>query len=104
MNNFPTTLILTIIALAVVLVVAWLLLRGLKSMGVAQNRNGRIKIIESVPLGSRERIVLVRLDAKEYLIGVSAGGLVQIQTAVSEQPGSPDPMLSDQPAARVTPN
>ena len=85
MNNFPTTLILTILALAIVLVVAWLLLRGIKSMGVAQNRNGRLKIIESVPVGSRERIVLVTLDTKEYLIGVSAGGMVPIHTPLSEQ-------------------
>jgi len=77
-NGFPTTLILTMLALATVLVVAWVILRGLAKMGVASNRNGRVKVVESVPLGSRERVVLIEVDSKEYLIGVSSGGVSQI--------------------------
>ena len=78
MTDFPTTLLLTIIALVVVLVAAWLVLRGLASMGVAKNRQGRLKVIENVPVGTREGIIVVQFDSKEYLIGVSAGGFVQL--------------------------
>jgi len=78
LDNFPTTLLLTILALAVVLVVAWLILRGLSRMGVAQNRNGRLKIVESVPVGTRERIVVLQFNSKEYLVGVTANSMVQL--------------------------
>ena len=80
MNNFPTTLLLTIFALAIVLVVAWLILRGLASMGVAQNKNGRLKVVENVPVGTRERIVVLQFKSKEYLIGVTANGMIQLDS------------------------
>lgn len=85
MNNSVTTLVLTIVALAVVLVIAWLILRALAAMGLAKNNSGRLRIVESVPVGTRERLVLVELDSREYLIGVSTGGLVQINTQTQEQ-------------------
>ncbi len=78
MNNFPTTLLLTMVALAVVLAAAWLILRGLAKMGVAQNRNGRLKVLESVPIGSRERVLVIEFDSKEYLIGVTANTITQL--------------------------
>jgi len=80
LNNFPTTLLLTIFALAIVLVVAWLILRGLASMGVAQNKNGRLKVVENVPVGTRERIVVLQFKSKEYLIGVTANGMIQLDS------------------------
>lgn len=91
MDNFPTTLLLTIFALAIVLVVAWLIIRGLASMGMAQNRNGRLKIIESVPVGSRERIVVLEFNSREYLVGVTANGMVQLDAEKTTSPQTPPP-------------
>jgi len=78
LDNFPTTLLLTMFALAIVLVVAWLILRGLASMGIAKNRDGRLKIVENIPVGTRERIVVLQFNSREYLIGVTANSIVQL--------------------------
>jgi len=78
MNEFPTTLLLSMVALVIVMVAAWLILRGIASMGKLKNLNGRIKVTESVAVGPKERIVLLEFEGKSLLVGVSAGGLVQI--------------------------
>jgi len=66
------------IALVVVLVAAWIILRGIASMGKFKNVNGRIKVTESVVVGPKERVVLLDYEGQSLLIGVSAGGLMQI--------------------------
>lgn len=83
MNGFPTTLLLTLFALAIVIAAAWLILRAIASMGKLKNLNGRIKIAESVAVGPKERIVLVDFEGQSLLIGVSAGGLIQIDPKLS---------------------
>lgn len=74
MENFPVTLIFTIAALAVVLALAWLILRFIAG-SASYRRGNRLKTIEVMPLGTRERVVLMAVDDKEYLIGVTAGGI-----------------------------
>lgn len=86
MNGFPTTLLLTMIALVAVMVAAWLILRGIASMGKLKNINGRIKVSESVAVGPKERIVLVDFEGQSLLIGVSAGGLMQIDPKLAVSP------------------
>ncbi len=93
MNGFPTTLLLTMIALVVVMVAAWLILRAIASMGKLKNLNGRIKVTESVAVGPKERIVLVDFEGQSLLIGVSAGGLIQIDPKLTVAPSS---QLNDQ--------
>lgn len=78
MNEFPTTLLLTMVALVVVMVTAWLVLRGIASMGKLKNLNGRMKVTESVAVGPKERIVLLEFEGQSLLVGVSPGGMVQI--------------------------
>ncbi|MEE9335086.1 MAG: flagellar biosynthetic protein FliO [Granulosicoccaceae bacterium] len=72
-----TSIIMTMIALAFVLVAAWLILRGVSSMGMTKSRGGRLEILETIAVGSRERIVMIRCDDKEYLIGVTANNIRQ---------------------------
>lgn len=66
---------MTIIALALVLVLAWIILRALSSSGLTRSRTGRLQIKETLALGARERIVLVQHDDHDYLIGVSSGSI-----------------------------
>jgi len=91
MDGFPTTLLLTMIALVAVMVAAWIILRGIASMGKLKNINGRIKVTESVAVGPKERIVLLDYEGQSLLIGVSAGGLMQI-----------DPKLAVASSAQLT--
>lgn len=75
MSNFSVSFLFTMLALVVVLVLAWLVLRGLSKMTVSKSRTGRIEVLDSVPLGARERLVLVKCDQQEYLLGVTANNI-----------------------------
>ncbi|MBX2825491.1 MAG: flagellar biosynthetic protein FliO [Gammaproteobacteria bacterium] len=66
---------MTILALALVLVLAWLILKALASSGMAKTRSGRVRITETLPLGTRERLVIVEHDGHEYLLGVSSASV-----------------------------
>lgn len=78
MNNFSVSFLFTMLALALVLALAWIIIRGLSKMTVTKSRSGRLEVLDSVPLGSRERIVLVRYDQKDYLLGVTANNISRL--------------------------
>jgi len=59
-------------------------------MGMAHNRTGRLKVIESVPVGSRERIVVLQFNSREYLVGVTANSMVQLDAAKTTAAQSSD--------------
>lgn len=87
MNTFPITLLFTLLALVFVLVLAWFAIRLLSKMGGGKLGNGRIKLTHTLPLGAREKIVLVECDNKAYLLGVTANGISLIdQKPVEIQP------------------
>jgi len=49
MNTFPTQLIATVLALVVVLIIAWLCIKVLAQVTKRSRTGFRIKVIESVP-------------------------------------------------------
>lgn len=65
------------LALLLVLVLAWLVLRTLRRLqpGLAGRARGVPQVLHSAGLGPRERLVLVQHRGREYLLGVSAGGV-----------------------------
>lgn len=75
MNSSLLTVLFAVLALAVTLALAWLLLKGLASLGrrSAQGRDLRIKA--TLPVGSRERLMVVEYRGADYLLGVTPGGL-----------------------------
>lgn len=75
MNSFPTTLLFTLLALILVLVLAWFAIRLLSQLGGGKLRGGRIRLTHTLPLGAREKIILVECDDKAYLLGVTAHGI-----------------------------
>jgi len=80
---------MTIAALALVLALAWLLLKMLAAGGVAKSRSGRLRIRDTIALGTRERLVVVEHDNHEYLIGVASGAvtLLEKKPVASTNPG-----------------
>jgi|GEM_PF-1249540 len=66
-------LLFTVLALAFVLVLAWLFLVALKRFtgGRAASRNTPLHIVQALPLGGRERLLVVRYGTQEYLLGVT---------------------------------
>ena len=78
-----TSLASTAVALCFVLVLAWLALRVVKRFqyGKASGEDHDTpRVVRSVPLGQRERLVTVRYRGREYLLGVAAGAVNVIDT------------------------
>jgi flagellar protein FliO/FliZ len=71
----------TIIALAIVLGLAWLVLRALRQwqdrgLGARGNDAAHgLRFIRALPIGPRERLMLVEAKGELMLIGVSAGSV-----------------------------
>ena len=78
--GFPVTLLITLLALVFVLVLAWLAIKLLARSGAVAmtGRNGRLRLVQSVPVGARERIVLLEVDGEEWVVGVSAGSVTRL--------------------------
>jgi flagellar protein FliO/FliZ len=51
---------------------------------VRNSRNSALKIVENFALGARERMLLVEVDGKRLLIGVSAAGMSCLHVLDSE--------------------
>ncbi|MBK8538276.1 MAG: flagellar biosynthetic protein FliO [Candidatus Competibacteraceae bacterium] len=73
-----------VVVLAAAMALSWLLRR------YALPRGGAIQVIGGLPLGSRERLLLIEVDQVRLLIGVTAS---QIQ-ALHVFPASPSPISS----------
>jgi len=87
-NGFPINLLFTILALVFVLILAWFAIRLLAHLASGKSRNGRLRVTYTLPLGSREKLVLLECDDREYLLGVTANGIslidqqtIDLQTA-----------------------
>jgi len=85
----------TALALAFVLALAWFALRGLKRL---QQRAGggtatdAPQLLHSTGLGPRERLVTVRWRGRDYLLGVTPGGVSFIDHRGSEAKGPTPPV------------
>lgn len=72
MNNPLSELFFTILALIVVLGIAWLVLRGAKNLHNLKQKNNPMTLKSTLPLGSKERVVVIQYQGKEYLLGVTS--------------------------------
>ena len=81
--SFGAALLWTVTATALVALVAWaaltLLRRALAGRGarlaLPRRPGGRLRVVQSVPLGARERAVVLVDEEREYLLGVAAGSV-----------------------------
>ena len=73
----------TALALCIVLALAWVLLRGLKHWqgrrGSAEDP-GMTRVLHSLSLGPRERLVTVHYRGRDYLLGVASGAITLLDT------------------------
>ena len=81
------SLLSTLIALAIVLGLAWVVLKLLKRTQLAGGRAAADgpQVVRAVSLGARERLVVVHHRGVEYLLGVTAAQV----TLVAQQPLPP---------------
>jgi flagellar protein FliO/FliZ len=74
--------------LALALLLAWLARRFLPALATAPGTSGRLGVVAMRPLDPRHKLVLVRRDGVEHLLGIGPGGLVVIETLRDAGPGS----------------
>jgi flagellar protein FliO/FliZ len=74
-----------LVVLAAVLGTAWLAkrLRGFSAAG-----NGGLEILSQLPLGARERAVLIRVGDRQLLLGVGSGGVRTLHVLDSPAAGA----------------
>lgn len=84
-GGFFSALIVTVVSLAVVLGLAWIVILMLKkiqdrSFGETPGAEGGrpLRFIRALPLGPRERVALIEAEGERLLVGVSAGSVTLI--------------------------
>ncbi|MEI6801809.1 MAG: flagellar biosynthetic protein FliO [Burkholderiales bacterium] len=60
------------LVLALLLGLLWLL-RRLKGMQRVQQSGSRLQLLETISIGPRQKISLLRVGSKEVLVGITAG-------------------------------
>lgn len=80
------SLLFAVLALAVVLALAWLILKGLASLNQRRSLHSPIRIKATLPLGNRERLMVVEYRDNDYLLGVASGSITKIDKHESSEP------------------
>jgi flagellar protein FliO/FliZ len=86
--------VLSLIGIVLLILVAGWLSRRLQARQFLSGR--RLRSLESMPVGARERVLLVEADGTRLLLGVGAGG---VRTLHVFDGAAPAPTLPEVPAA-----
>ncbi len=65
----------TLIALALVIALAWLILKAIKGVHSRKYKDNPLDIKLTLPIGSRERIIIIHYDNSEYMLGVTTNAI-----------------------------
>lgn len=85
MESFLMSTATMMVALAAVLALAWLVLRVMRGRMGGTGLSGpgargaaalpALRVLRALPVGARERVVLVEHGGERWLLGVTAGGI-----------------------------
>jgi flagellar protein FliO/FliZ len=79
MESFALSFASMVLALAVVIAIAWALLRLLRSRMQPRGKPGEgddmLRYVRGLQLGAKERVVLVEHRGERWMLGVTAGGI-----------------------------
>jgi len=83
MESFVLSFASMLLALALVLAIAWGLLRLMRGRMQPRARNGKggddaLRFVRALPVGAKERIVIVEHGGERWMLGVTAGGISTI--------------------------
>lgn len=81
----------TVLALLFVIVVAWVSLRLMRRFAVGGASGGSlVKFVAALPVGPRERVVVIDVGGERLLIGVAAGHVSFLTRLVAPAPAATD--------------
>ena len=92
MDTFASSIATTLVALAFVLGLAWVSLRVLKRLQQGRGVEGGApgasvpRFVRALPVGARERLVIVHYRGHEWMLGVTAGGISVLAREPIETP------------------
>jgi flagellar protein FliO/FliZ len=80
MESFATSVATMLVALAFVLLLAWGALHVLKRFQLGRGAGAgaapeALRFVRALPVGARERVVVVHYRGEEWVLGVTAGGI-----------------------------
>lgn len=75
MSQTLTSIFASIFALGLVLALAWALIKTMAVLNRTNRQRGLINVVDTLPIGSRERIIVVSYKNTEYLLGSTAQGV-----------------------------
>jgi flagellar protein FliO/FliZ len=90
MDTFASQLISTLLALAFVGVLAWISIALLKRLqqgragGKGRPAESELRFVRALPVGAKERVVIVQYRGEEWVLGVTTGGI----SLLSRQPSA----------------
>jgi len=79
MENFASSVATMLVSLAFVLLLAWGALHVLRRLqigrGTAPGAPEALRFVRALPVGARERVVVMHYRGEEWVLGVTAGGI-----------------------------
>ena len=105
MDNFLHQFLVMLAALAVVIALAWLTLRSLRGrLGGARGARGAasqeaLQFVRALPLGPKERVVLMDHRGERWMLGVTAGGISLLARWPLPDEAAPPPLRATLAAA-----
>jgi flagellar protein FliO/FliZ len=88
-----TQVLQTLVALAAVCALAWIVLRALSLRGVGVKPRGtrELEVLEQLPLGPRRSLYVVRAGDKRLVIGLGEQGAPVLIAELEPKPSEPHP-------------
>jgi flagellar protein FliO/FliZ len=83
MESFALSFVSMLLALAVVIALAWIVLRLLRTRlqprgSAAAGADDALRFVRALPVGAKERVVVVEHRGARWMLGVTAGGISTI--------------------------
>jgi flagellar biosynthetic protein FliO len=92
--GYGTSLLQSLLALAAVCILAWIVIRwasGRRLLGLAAGGQGRLRVLERLPLDPRRSLYLVQVGEKVLLIGAGEGGAPAVLAELDAKELPPEP-------------
>jgi len=107
MESFALSFLSMLLALGVVLALAWVGLRLLRNRlqpraTAAGGVDDALRFVRALPVGPKERVVIVEHRGARWMLGVTAGGISTIAQwpAAADAASRPAPLPGDDAASR----
>ena len=106
MESFAMSFVSMLLALGVVIVLAWVALRLLRDRlqprvkAGAAGGDDMLRFVRALPVGTKERVVIVEHRGARWMLGVSAGGISTIAHWPQGASATPAPLDGSADAGR----